>query len=80
MARIAGVDPAQAEGPAKALFEAQTKKWGAPLGPHLVHARNPVVYRAIAGMWAALGSSKTVGAALIALLNRRVAALNGCEF
>jgi hypothetical protein len=36
MARIDGVDPDWAEKPLRAVFEAQAKKWGAPLSNHLI--------------------------------------------
>ena len=78
--RIPGVDPAVAEPRARAVFEAQTARWGAPLRTHLVHARVPAIYRAVRGMWAGLAESKLVDGKLHALLNRRVAALNGCVF
>jgi hypothetical protein len=31
-------------------------------------------------MWTGLGSSGLIDGGLVALINRRVAALNGCEF
>jgi len=59
----------------------QTKLRGAPLYPYLFYARNPAYFRAATAMWAALQQeTKRVPAALRALLNRRVAAWNGCEF
>lgn len=61
-------------------LEAQAAKWGAPLTPSLVYARNPGLYVAIRGMWKALASSGKIDAALGGLINRRVAALNGCVF
>jgi hypothetical protein len=57
VARIEGVDPNHTQGPLRADFEAQIKKWGAPLLNHLVYARRPTIF-----------------------INRRVAAINGCEF
>ena len=80
MSRIEGVDPSEAEGPPRAAFEAQTRRWGAPLLPHLVHARRPTIYRGIQAMWAGIDASGLVDARLRALLNRRVAALNQCAF
>ena len=80
MSRIEGVDPSEARGEIKAVFEAQTKKWGAPLLPHLVYARRPTIYRGARAMWAGLNGSGLLDGALHALVNRRVAALNGCPF
>jgi alkylhydroperoxidase family enzyme len=80
MPRIQGIDSATAEGQIKAAFEAQTKKWGAPLGPHLIYARRPSIFRGVTGMWAAVDACRRLDPALRALVNRRVAALNGCEF
>jgi hypothetical protein len=78
--RITGVDPDHAQGQIKAVFEAQTRKWGAPLLNHLLYARCPTIFRGARAMWSGLDSSGLVDARLIALVNRRVAAINGCEF
>jgi hypothetical protein len=78
--RIDGVDPAAADGRIRAVLEAQAARWGAPLRNNLVYARVPAIFRAVRGMWAALAEADLVDDRLQALLNRRVAALNGCEF
>jgi hypothetical protein len=62
------------------VLDAQTKKWGAPLLNHLVYARLPALFRGVRGMWGALGQLGLIGAGLEALVNRRVAAHNGCVF
>ena len=80
VARIAGVDPARAEGPIKAVFEAQAKRWGGPLLNHLLYARRPTIFRGARAMWTGLDASGLIDGRLQALLNRRVAALNGCAF
>ena len=80
MARIDGVDPDRAEKQLRAVFEAQTKKWGAPLLNNLIYARRPSIFRGARGMWSGLDSSGLVDPRLVALINRRVAALNGCVF
>ena len=80
MARIDGVDPNHADGPIEAVFAAQTRKWGAPLLNHLLYARRPSIFRAVRGMWGGLEASGLIDPKLVALVNRRVAALNGCEF
>lgn len=82
MTRIEGVDPA-AEGLEPRIsnvFAAQAKQWGAPLGNHLIYARRPSIYHGARGMWAGLGASGLLDPGLAALVNRRVAALNGCDF
>ena len=81
IARIDGVDPGQVadEYTAKVLA-AQAKMFGAPLLNHLVYARRPSIFRGARGMWAGLEGSGLIDGKLTALLNRRVAALNGCEF
>jgi hypothetical protein len=81
MARIEGVDPRSVadEYTAKVL-EAQAKAWGAPLLNHLVYARRPSIFRGARGMWTGIDGSKLIDGTLTALLNRRVAALNRCEF
>jgi len=80
MARIDGVDPDRVEKPLRAVLEAQAKKWGAPLLNHLIYARRPSIFRGARGMWSGLDSSGLVDPGLVALINRRVAALNGCVF
>ena len=78
--RIDGIDPDDAEPRLQAVFDAQAAKWGSPLVNHLVYARVPAIFRAVRGMWTASSMTNLVDAKLHALLNRRVAALNGCEF
>lgn len=80
MARIPGVDPKTVEPRFQKVFEAQTRQWGAPLLPHLVQVRRPFLYRAIRGMWSAMGECEHIEAALQCLVNRRVAFHNGCVF
>ncbi len=80
MARIDGVDPAAAEGPIAAAFKAQTERWGAPLLSHLLYARRPTIFRGARGMWGGLEQSGLLDPAQVALVNRRVAAINGCAF
>ena len=80
MARIAGVDPAAVQGPVRQVLEAQARAWGAPLGNHLLYARRPTIFRGVRGMWTGLDASGLIDPRLRALLNRRVAALNGCAF
>ena len=78
--RIEGVNAEEADDYARRVFEAQAKKWGAPLTNHLVHARRPTIFRGVRAMWAGLDGSGLLDARLVALVNRRVASHNGCEF
>ena len=78
--RIKGVTPEEADDYARRVFEAQTRKWGAPLLNHLVYARRPTIFRGARAMWQGLDGSGLVDPKLAALVNRRVAAINGCEF
>ena len=80
MARIEGVDPAGTERRIRAVLEAQAEKWGGPLVNHLVYARRPTIFQGARAMWGGLDASGLVDPALVSLINRRVAALNGCEF
>ncbi len=80
MARIGGVDPNRAQEPIRAVFEAQIKKWGAPLLNHLVYARRPTIFRGVRAMYSGLASCGLIDVKLVSLINRRVAAINGCEF
>ncbi len=80
MARIADVDPNSVEPQIRAVLDAQRKKWGAPLFNHLIYARRPSIFRAVRGMWSGIDASGLLDEKLKAMVNRRVAFLNGCEF
>ena len=80
MARVANVDLNQVEHAIRAVLDAQTKKWGAPLLNHLVYARRPSLFRGARAMWSGIDASGLIDARLQAMINRRVAFLNGCEF
>ena len=80
MARIEGVDPEKTEARIKAGLDAQAEKWGAQLPNHLLYARRPTIFRGARAMWGGLEASGLLDPALVALVNRRVAALNGCVF
>lgn len=80
MTRIAGVNVDDADRYVKEVLEAQSKAWGAPLLNHLLYARRPSIFRGARAMWGGIESSGLLDARLRALINRRVAYLNGCEF
>ena len=80
MARIEGIDPEQAEGPIAVVFRAQSERWGAPLANHLLYARRPSIFRGARAMWGGLDQSGLLDPGLVALVNRRVAIINRCEF
>jgi hypothetical protein len=80
MARIGDVSPERIDGSMQAVFGAQTKKWGAPLLNHLLYARRPSIFRGVRAMWTGIDASGLIDPGLQALLNRRVAMLNGCAF
>lgn len=80
MTRIEGVNPENADPAIKKVFEAQTAAWGVPLLNHLVYARRPTIFRGVRAMWTGISGSGLIDEGLQALINRRVASLNGCEF
>jgi hypothetical protein len=80
MARVEGVDPGRTEKRVRAVLEAQAKRWGGPLLNHLVYARRPTIFRGVRAMWGGLDASGLVDPGLVALVNRRIATLNGCVF
>ncbi len=80
MTRITGVDPAAVDHSIKAVFDAQARTWGGPLLNHLVYARRPTIFRGARAMWTGIGGSGLIDERLQALVNRRVASHNGCEF
>jgi hypothetical protein len=80
MARIKEVELEAADGYIKRVFAAQAKRWGAPLLNHLLYARRPTIFRGVRAMWSGIEASGLIDAKLQALVNRRIARLNGCEF
>jgi len=80
MPRIPGVDPDHVPPRIKAVLDAQTASWGAPLANHLLYARRPSILRGARAMWAGIDESGLLAPGLVALVNRRVAALVGCVF
>ncbi len=80
LVRIDGVDPERVEAPIAAVLRAQARRWGAPLLNHLLYARRPTIFRGVRGMWGGLDASGLLDPKLVALVNRRVASLNGCLF
>ena len=80
MARIEGVNTEEVEPYIKRVFEAQTGKWGAPLLNHVIYARRPSIFRGARGMWTGIDASGLIDGRLKALINRRVASINGCVF
>jgi alkylhydroperoxidase family enzyme len=80
VARIAGVDLDKADRYSKDTLEAQKKNWGAPLLNHLIYARRPTIFRGARAMWTGIDSSGLIDPKLRALINRRVASINRCEF
>jgi alkylhydroperoxidase family enzyme len=80
MARVANADVKAADKYIKTVLEAQAKDWGNPLLNHLVYARRPSIFKGARAMWTGIDASGLIDAGLRALINRRVAFLNGCEF
>jgi len=80
MARIAEAEISTLHPSICAVLEAQRKKWGAPLLNHLIYARRPSIFKGARGMWSGIDASGLIDGKLQALVNRRVAYLNGCEF
>src|SRR5262245_54511881 len=64
----------------RTVLRAQERHWGAPLINHLVYARVPAIFKAVRSMWTGIPALGQVDDALQALVNRRVAALNQCDF
>jgi len=78
--RIEGVDPDNVDPQIRTVLDAQRKRWGGPLLNHLVYARRPAIFRGARAMWTGIDASGLIDARLQALVNRRVAFLNGCAF
>jgi hypothetical protein len=81
VARIEGVRPVDAgDDYVEKVLAGQAKRWGGPLLNHLVYARRPSIFRGARGMWTGIDASGLIDGKLQALINRRVASLNLCEF
>jgi hypothetical protein len=80
MARVPDANIDTAEKYIQTILEAQRKVWGAPLLNHLIYARRPSIFRGARAMWTGIDASGLLDPGLRALVNRRIAALNGCEF
>ncbi len=80
MSRIADVDLEEADPYVRKALEGQKARWGGPLLNHLIYARVPAIFRAVRAMWAGIDAAGVLDEGLKALLNRRVAWWNGCEF
>ena len=80
MARIPGVDLERTDRYANGVLAGQEKFWGAPLLNHLLYARRPSIFRGVRAMWTGIDASGLIDPGLRSLINRRVAAINRCEF
>lgn len=80
MARVANANVETTDRYINSVLDAQAKDWGAPLLNHLIYARRPSIFKGARAMWTGIDASGLVNPALRALINRRVAFLNGCEF
>jgi alkylhydroperoxidase family enzyme len=80
MARIADVNIQEVDKYIVSVLESQKNSWGAPLLNHLIYARRPSIFRGARAMWTGIEASGLIEPSLRALINRRIAALNGCEF
>lgn len=80
MARVPDADVDQLDRSIRAVLDAQAKRWGAPLLNHLIYARRPSIFKGARMMWSGLEVSGLIDRRLVAMINRRVAFLNGCEF
>lgn len=78
--RIREVDPKTVDRQIQTVFDAQEKAWGGPLLNHLLYARRPTIFRGARAMWTGIDASGLIDPKLQALINRRVASINGCEF
>ncbi len=80
MARIEGVELDHVDRYSREVLAGQKETWGAPLLNHLLYARRPSIFRGARAMWTGIDASGLLDAGLRSLINRRVAAINRCEF
>ena len=65
---------------AKELFERQTEEYGFVLNTARITGHRPTIMRGLARLQEGVDESGLLGADLKALLNVRVASINGCPF
>ena len=80
MQRIPGLALDDTEPRVAAVLKAQRDRWGVLLDPYRLYARRPTIFHGVRGMWTALGNSGMLATALVTMVCRRVASLNGCPF
>lgn len=80
MARVSRVERDKVDPSIADVFAQQMKRWGSALEPYEIYAKRPSIFHAVLGMWDGLSSSGLLDPKLRALVNRRVAAINGCVF
>ena len=73
-------NPDKVERDIELVFNAQSRRWSAPLLNHLLYARRPPIFRAARAMWTGLDQSGLLNPGLAALINVRVAHDNRCTF
>ena len=78
--RIAGADTSGFSGALAAYFQEQAKQYGRTLPSSEILARRPTILLGHIAMSEGLEASGLLPASLKALVNRRVAAHNGCPF
>ena len=79
--RIPPVDVETLADDLRETLDEQRSRLGAPIYPYLYYARNPAFFRAAKAMWTVIQQqTKRVPGTLRALVNRRVAWWNGCEY
>lgn len=80
MPRIKKIEEERVDSEINNVFSQQIERWGARLAPYEIYARRPSILRSVLGMWQGLDASRLLDKKLTTLVNRRVAALNGCVF
>lgn len=80
MARIREIDPATAPLEIRKAFEEQLATHGQILNSGKISAHRPTIYLANVAFGRAIDESGLLGVGLRALINVRVAQINGCPF
>jgi len=80
MARIKGLKKDEVDEASARAFDQHIEQWGETLEPYEIYSRRPSILQSVLGMWGGLKESGLLEGSLTTLVNRRVAALNGCVF
>ena len=80
MPRVTEITDPKGNASLEKVFAEEREMFGEVLNPTKIAAHCPPILRALKGLYASFYESRQISPALHALVNTRVAGLNGCPF